>query len=322
MNRRTFSRAAATGLLGLTLAGGGVALAQTSTAPAPAASAPVSTGTAPLPPRGANGANGVGGTNGAPSGMMPMGGGPGRGQGGYGPANGMGPGNGGMRPGDGGGMGPGAITPTTASVTKEISNFDTQLTSVKADRDYANGKMDLAVVNGLIDRTSALRSAAQSALTANNLTQAGSDIRAAESALRGADDLIIASLGTTGLPSAANRPARPTAPTGSAAPAAPTADQQKARTSNELARTYQSIVSTSNNVKANSSVANDPTFYTTTAQALYKQAYDLYNAGKYDAASQTARAAGTVAHTADDLLRAAGVAQAGPQAVPVPAPNF
>ena len=312
MNRRTFSRAAATGLLGLTLAGGGVALAQTPTAPAPAASAPVSTGTAPLPPRGANGTSGA---NGAPSGMTPKGGGPDRGQGAHGP------GNGGMRPGDGG-MGPGAITPTTASVTKEISNFDTQLTSVKADRDYANGKMDLAVVNGLIDRTSALRSAAQSALTANNLTQAGGDIRAAESALRGADDLIIASLGTTGLPSSANRPARPTAPTGSAAPATPTADQQKARTSNELARTYQSIVSTSNNVKANSSVANDPTFYTTTAQALYKQAYDLYNAGKYDAASQTARAAGTVAHTADDLLRAAGVAQAGPQAVPVLAPNF
>jgi len=309
MNRRAFSRAAATGLLGLTLAGGGVALAQTSTAPATAASTPVSTGTAPLPLRGANG------TNGAPSGMMPMGGGPGRGHGGYGPANGMGP-------GDGGGMGPGAITPTTASVTKEISNFDTRLTSVKADRDYANGKMDLGVVNSLIDRTSALRDAAQSALTANNLTQASADIRAAESALRGADDLIVASIGTTGLPSAANRPARPTAPTGSAAPVAPTADQQKARTSNELARTYQSIVSTSNNVKANSNVANDPTFYTTTAQALYKQAYDLYNAGKYDAASQTARAAGTVAHTADDLLRAAGVAQAGPQAVPVPAPNF
>ena len=311
MNRRAFSRAAATSLLGLTLAGGGVALAQTPTAPAPAASAPVSPGTAPLPPpRGANGANG------APSGMTPMGGGPGRGQGAHGP------GNGDMRPGDGGGMGPGANIPTTASVTKAISNFDTQLTSVKADRDYANGKMDFAVVNSLIDRASALRSAAQSALTANNLTQAGGDIRAAESALRGAEDLIIASLGTTGLPSAANRPARPTAPTGSAAPAAPTADQQKARTSNELARTYQSIVSTSNNVKANSSVANDPTFYITTAQALYKQAYDLYNAGKYDAASQTARAAGTVAHTADDLLRAAGVAKAGPQAVPVPAPNF
>ncbi len=309
MNRRAFSRAAATGLLGLTLAGGGVALAQTSTAPAPAASAPVATSAAPLPSRGANGANG---TNGAPVGTMPAGGGSGQGQG-------DGPGNG-TRPGTG--MGPGATTPTAASVTKEISNFDAQLTSVKADRDYANGKMDLGVVNGLIDRTSALRGAAQAALTANNLTQASADIRAAEGALRGADDLIIASIGTTGLPSAANRPARPTAPTGSAAPAAPTADQQKVRTSNELARTYQSIVSTSNNVKANSSVANDPTFYTTTAQALYKQAYDLYNAGKYDAASQTARAAETVAHTADDLLRAAGVAQASPQAVPVPAPNF
>ena len=315
MNRRAFSRAAVTGLLGLTLAGGGVTLAQTSTAPAPAASAPVSTGTTPLPPRSANGANG------APSGMMPTGGRPGRGQGGYGSANGMGPGNG-MRSGDGGGMGPGATTPTTALVTRAISNFDTRLTSVKADRDYANGKMDLGIVNGLIDRTGALRGAAQSALTANNLTQADADIRAAESALRGADDLIIASIGITGLPSAANRPTRPTAPTGSAAPVAPTADQQKARTSNELAHTYQSIVSTSNNVKTNSGVANDPTFYTTTAQALYKQAYDLYNAGKYDAASQTARAAGTVAHTADDLLRAAGVAQAGPQAVPVPAPNF
>lgn len=210
----------------------------------------------------------------------------------------------------------GPRTPTTASVTTEISNLTKMTASVTADRDFANGKMDLTTVNSLIDRASALQSQAQSALTANNLTQASGDARAAEGALRSADDLIIASIGTTGLPSAANRPARP-------APATPpTADQQKARSSNELAHAYQRIVNTTNRVKANSAAAGDLSFYVTTAQSLYKQAYDLYNAGKYDQASQTVHAAEGVARIADDLLRAAGVTPAGPQPVPVPAPNF
>jgi TolA-binding protein len=225
-----------------------------------------------------------------------------------------------MGPGDRGPGGPGRgqpQTPTTASVTTEISNLTQRITSVKADRDFATGKTDLTTVNALIDKATALQTQAQSALTANNLTQANGDARAAESALRSADDLIVASIGTTGLPSAANRPARPTPTT------TPTADQQKARSSNELARTYQQIVDEMNTVKANSSsAAGDLSFYITTAQGLYKQAYDLYNAGKYDQASQTVRAAGNVAHIADELLHAAGVTPTGPQVVPVPAPTF
>lgn len=206
---------------------------------------------------------------------------------------------------------------TTASVTAEIGNLTQEITSVKADRDFANGKMDLTTVNALIDKASALQTEAQSALTANNLTQANGAAHAAQGALHSADDLIVAAIGTTGLPSAANRPARPAPAT------APTADQQKARSSNELARGYQDIVNATNTVKANSSsAAGDLSFYITTAQGLYKQAYDLYNAGKYDQASQTVRAAGGVAHIADDLLRAAGVTPAGPQVVPVPAPTF
>ncbi len=222
-------------------------------------------------------------------------------------------------PRDRGHGGPGADgqqTPTTASVTTQISNLTQAITSAKADRDFANGKMDLATVNGLIDRASALQAQTQSALTANNLTLASGDARAAQDALRSADDLIVASIGTTGLPSAANRPVRPTPTT------TPTADQQKARASNELARSYQGIVNETNTVKANSTAAGDLSFYVTTAQGLYKQAFDLYNAGKYDQASQTVHAAESVARIAGDLLHAAGVTPTGPQVVPVPAPNF
>ena len=227
----------------------------------------------------------------------------------------------GMGPGGPGGPGRGQPqTPTTASVTTEISNLTKTLTSVKADSDFANGKMDLTTVSALINQATALQTQAQTALTANNLTLASGDARAAESALRSADDLIVASIGTTGLPSAANRPARPTPATPATTP---TADQQKARSSNELARTYQQIVDEGNTVKANSSTAaGDLSFYITTAQGLYKQAYDLYNAGKYDQASQTVRAAGSVAGIADELLHAAGVTPTGPQVVPVPAPTF
>lgn len=249
------------------------------------------------------------GTAQAPAGQPVGPGGPG----GPGGQQGRGPGGPGM------GQPPGP--PTTASVTTEISNLTQAITSVKADRDFANGKMDLTTVNGLIDKAGTLQTQARSSLTANNLTQAGGYAHAAQDAVRSADDLIIASIGTTGLPSAANRPAPP-ANAPSATQATPTADQQKARSSNELAHSYQSIVDTTNRVKASNNAAGDLSYYVTTAQGLYKQAYDLYNAGKYDQASRTVRAADGVARIADDLLRAAGVTPAGPQLVPVPAPNF
>ncbi|HEY7910123.1 MAG TPA: hypothetical protein VIC60_14675 [Thermomicrobiales bacterium] len=286
--KRSVKHAIAATVIGLGVTGG-VALAQTPTTAPTTGSAtttqPATTnGNAPQAPNGMPGQPGH------------------RGQGPDGPG---GPGKGGTR------------TPTTASVTTEITNLTQAITSAKADRDFANSKMDLTTVNSLIDKASALQGQAQSALTANNLTQASGDARAASESLHSADDLIVASIGTTGLPSAANRPARP-APT-----TAPTADQQKARSSNELARAYQGIVNTTNTVKANSSsAAGDLSFYVTTGQGLYKQAYDLYNAGKYDQASQTVRAAEGVAHIADELLHAAGVTPTGPQAVPVPAPNF
>ncbi len=283
--KHSVKHAAAAAVLGLGLAGG-VVIAQTpTTTPATATTAQSPNANAPQAPGGAR---------------------TGSGQPGHG-SRGQGPGGPGMDQ---------PQTPTTASVTTEISDLTKQVTSIKADRDFANGKMDLTTVNALIDKASALQSQAQTALTANNLTLASGDARAAEGALRSADDLIVASVGSMGLPSAANRPARPTPAT------TPTADQQKARASNELARAYQGIVNETNSVKANSTAAGDLSFYVTTAQGLYKQAYDLYNAGKYDQASQTVHAAEGVARVAGDLLHAAGVTPAGPQAVPVPAPNF
>ncbi len=289
--KRSVKSAIAATVIGLGVTGG-VALAQTpTTTPATGPATGSATTTQPAATNG-NAPQAPGGMPGQP-GMR-----------GRGPGGPDGPGKGGAR------------TPTTASVTTEISNLTQAITSAKADRDFANGKMDLTTVNSLIDKASALQGQAQSALTANNLTQASGDARAASEALHSADDLIVASIGETGLPSAANRPARPAPPT------PPTADQQKARSSNELARAYQGIVNETNTVKANSSAAGDLSFYVTTAQGLYKQAYDLYNAGKYDQASQTVRAAESVAHIADELLHAAGVTPTGPQVVPVPAPNF
>ncbi|MDQ6603373.1 MAG: hypothetical protein M3176_02895 [Chloroflexota bacterium] len=297
--KRSLKHAAAAAVLGLGLAGG-VAIAQTpattpatGTTTATATTQPTTTTTTTQSPN-ANSRQAPGGPSGS-------------GQPGQQDVGGRGP----------GGTGKGQQqTPTAASVTTQITNLTQAITNAKADRDFANGKMDLTTVNSLIDRASTLQTQAQSALTANNLTLAGGDARAAQGALRSADDLIVASIGTTGLPSAANRPARP-APT-----TTPTADQQKARASNELARAYQGIVNETNTAKANSTAAGDLSFYVTTAQGLYKQAYDLYNAGKYDQASQTVRAAEGVARIADDLLHAAGVTPVGPQAVPVPAPNF
>ncbi len=298
--KRFLKHATAAAVLGLGLAGG-VAIAQTPTTTpvtgattATATTQPTTTTATTQSPN----ANSPQARGGGPNGL----GQPGQ----FGP-RGQGPGH----PGIGQPQ-----TPTTASVTTEITNLTQAITNAKADRDFANGKMDLTTVNSLIDRASALQTQAQSALTANNLTLASGDARAAQGALRSTDDLIIASIGTTGLPSAANRPARP-APT-----TTPTTDQQKARASNELARAYQGIVNETNTAKANSTAAGDLSFYVTTAQGLYKQAYDLYNAGKYDQASQTVRAAEGVARIADDLLHAAGVTPTGPQVVPVPAPNF
>jgi len=298
--KRSLKHATAAAVLGLGLAGG-VAIAQTPTT-TPVTGATTATATTQPTTTTA--------TTQSPNANSPQarGGGPnGSGQPGQFGPRGQGPG--------GPGMGQ-PQTPTTASVTQAITNLTQAITTAKADRDFANGKMDLTTVNSLIDRASALQTQAQSALTANNLTLASGDARAAQGALRSTDDLIIASIGTTGLPSAANRPARP-APTTTL-----TADQQKARASNELARAYQGIVSETNTAKANSTAAGDLSFYVTTAQGLYKQAYDLYNAGKYDQASQTVRAAEGVARIADDLLHAAGVTPTGPQVVPVPAPNF
>jgi hypothetical protein len=287
--KRSVNHALAAAVLGMGLAGG-VVIAQTPTATTGSGTATTQA------PSGASTTQNQPGQPGQPGQMGPRG----------------------MGPGGPGGPGRGQPqAPTTASVTTEISNLTKTLTSVKADSDFANGKMDLTTVSALINQATALQTQAQTALTANNLTLASGDARAAERALRSADDLIVASIGTTGLPSAANRPARPMPTT------TPTADQQKARSSNELARTYKQIVDAGNTVKANSSTAaGDLSFYITTAQGLYKQAYDLYNAGKYDQASQTVRAAGSVAGIAGELLRAAGVTPTGPQVVPVPAPTF
>lgn len=225
-----------------------------------------------------------------------------------------GPGGRGMD-GNGPRGGPGFAAPTSASVTADLTRLTQELTSIKADRDFANGKTDLSIINSLIDKATALQGQAQTASTANDLTKASGYARAAMGSIQSARQLIEAAIGTTGWPSAANRPTLPTPQ------ATPTADQMKSRASNDLARAYQDIVNAGAIAKANGSVG-DLGFYVTTAQNLYKQAYDLYNGGKSEQASRTAHAAQEIAHITNDLLRANGVTQATPPVVTVPAPNF
>lgn len=246
----------------------------------------------PTPP-----ASGTPSTGTPPSGTPPQ----------RGPGNHGGPGGKGD-PGDH--AGPGAAA-TLASATSELASTSQKITTAKTDLAYAKGKMDTAQVEALIAKADGLYTQADTALKASEFAKASTYARAAKDVVSAATDLMSSALGTA-LPSAANRPARPTAPT-----AATETDGGKARVSRELSRTYQELVNAATEAKANSS--SDVSFYLTTSQQFYKQAYDLYNAGKFDQASQVVRPIKNLLHAADSLLH---LNEQPNQPVTVPAPTF
>lgn len=192
------------------------------------------------------------------------------------------------------------------------------LTQVKADRDFAVGKMDLATVNALVASAEALINSqpaqpaglsAPAADTAATRTARGT-LAAAATALRSAEELLRANLDGQ-LPSQANRPARPAPPA-----TAPQANLQLGA-SREAARAYQGVAAVTALSKANATV--DTRGFVAAAQAIYGQAYTAYQAGQYDKAGSLARAADSAAQAAMLLLRAANATE---QPVAVPAPSF
>jgi hypothetical protein len=185
------------------------------------------------------------------------------------------------------------------------------LTTVKADRDAANGQMDLQTVNNLLTQAEQLIGQASSNLGSTDSTtaqKAQQQASAAQAEMHAAEAQMVQQLGS-GLPSQANRPAEPTPPADAPSP--------QTRSSSDLAHTYQSIADEIAFSKANTSI--DVGTPLTAAQGLYTQAYSAFQAGQFSQASQLAHAAGDAGHAAHSLLLAGG---AVPSAVAVPAPNF
>jgi hypothetical protein len=173
---------------------------------------------------------------------------------------------------------PGTGTPeagTSATPADLLQQVDNAIAAAKQDRDAVSGKTDLTTVDKLLTQASALSDRAQTAAGGTDDAQTLRLARAAVATARAAGDLIEAQLAAYGLPS------------------------QKAPASRVLANAYDQIqqltsnVGTSQDTDAKNSIA--------TAQALYKTAYDLYNAGTYAGAAATARVAVKVGELAELL---------------------
>jgi hypothetical protein len=185
------------------------------------------------------------------------------------------------------------------------------LTEAKADRDAANGKMDLTTVDALLGQAEQLIGQASPNLGSTDLAaalKAQQQASAASGEIRAADGEMLADVGSA-LPSQANRPSPPTPPTGAPSP--------QIGASHDLAGSHQAIVDGLGFAKANTGI--DVSVPSDAASPLYKEAYAAYQAGQYDTARQFAHTATTAAHAAHDLLLAGGATEAP---VTVPAPSF
>jgi hypothetical protein len=231
-------------------------------------------------------------------------GGPGGQKGGPG---GQGDGQGGRGPG-----GKGVDNTTQAGATAQLAAAAKDIETAKTDLTAAKGKMDTTQVEALLAKADGLYSQADGFLKASDFVKASGYAAAAKDVVRSATELMENELGTA-LPSAANRPARP-------AQATAPADGGKAMASHQLANVYNQIVRAGTEAKANATIT-DAASFVTSAQDLYKKAYDLYNAGEYEKAAKTGQAAGDLAHVVESLMRANGV-QPTNQPETVPAPNF
>lgn len=145
---------------------------------------------------------------------------------------------------------------------------------MRADREAA-GDVDAATVDQLLERATGLLDAARQALDGGDAQEAPRQMTAARATAMTAEALLRAQLSDYGLPS------------------------QQAGASRTLDTAYRQIKDSTE--RTADATDENVTFLVTTAQALYQQAYDLYNAGTYAQAAETARVGAALGHIAGML---------------------
>jgi hypothetical protein len=190
-----------------------------------------------------------------------------------------------------------------------VDALEQQLTQLKADRDFAQGKTDLTSVNALIQ-------SAESLIAQAKAKQPAQPTPVVETPRPG---MIIRKLG----PFALSREARQAGAQLRAAQAQLAAalpgvlPSLAQRVGHELTMAHKMIAESAAIAKNNP----DATNLATQAQGLYKQAYDAYQAGQYDKAHAHARAALATADAARAAVEPEPIKPSTAPAAPPP-PTF
>ncbi|MGH2531965.1 MAG: hypothetical protein ACRDJW_06615 [Thermomicrobiales bacterium] len=159
-------------------------------------------------------------------------------------------------------------------MAEQIQAVSDTIAAVRADRDAA-GEIDATVVDQLLDRATSLLDAARQSLDGGESQDVPRQTMTAQSAAMAAEALVRAQLSDYGLPS------------------------QQAGASRTLDTAYRQVKASTE--RTGESTDEGVTFFVTTAQELYRQAYDLYNAGTYAQATETALVAASLGQIAELL---------------------
>jgi hypothetical protein len=184
-----------------------------------------------------------------------------------------------------------------------------QLSHVKADRDFAQGKMDLTAVNALIQSAETLIGQVES-------KQPAQPTPVVESPRPG---VMIRKLGPFAISREARQASAQLRAAGAQMEAAlgGTLPSQAQRVSHELTMAHRFISESAAAARGNAAAAD----LATQAQALYKLAYDAYQAGQYDRAAAHARAALATAEAARAAVEPEPVKPSATPSAPPP-PTF
>lgn len=166
-------------------------------------------------------------------------------------------------------------------IEAEFQRVELMIQTVMNDRSVVASTGNSATVDTLLTNAEALLGDARVALNSGNYLQARGLSRAAAESANAAGALMRAQMADYGLPS------------------------QQAQASRELVDAYyavQEITGRSANL-----TGVDVSFYVTAAQDLYTDAYDLYNAGTYEQAMQTAHVARQIGRIANTIWEANGL---------------
>lgn len=202
--------------------------------------------------------------------------------------------------------------------TNAIQNTQKLMDSVKADQAFAKGKMDTSLVDPLVARAGSIYQQATGANSSGNYTATVAYAQAANQTAQAARVLMVNALSTQ-LPSQQNHP-QPKQGTTQNRPQ-PNAQFLQIQVSRQLEQAYGLTKQAISDASQAGNKAGDLSIYLSTAKALYTQAYNDYQAGKYEDAGKTARAIMPLLEAMRSLFRAGNV-QITPTPVTVPAPNF